>query len=569
MYEHIREDDLEMATRDGTILRADVYRPDAPGKFPVILERSPYNKRREQYLKKGPGLAARGFLFVVQDVRGRFASEGELMPGFYSADHKDDVDGYDAVEWAAGLPWSTGAVGTTGGSYNGWTQLELAHTQPPHLKAIMPQLICANLLDREKSGVLRLGRVLWWTVNTMAPDTRVRDGIVRGPQDEVEAVELWSSRDRSKWFWFLPLMEIPDYVMHSMAQHWRRWLVDHTTDHFGFEAKHKRMAVPALTQTGWYDQQIMSTKNFTGLQQHGATELACDNQYLLIGPWTHDGMIWPSKTGEIDFGDAAHLDYFEITSQWYRRWLYEEEEAISDWPRVRLFIMGTNVWRGEDEWPLARTQYTEFYLHSGGHADDIEGDGRLSTAAPATEEATDGYVYDPRDPVMTLYAPMGQQEPQDQRGLDERGDILRYATPALEESLEVTGPVTMKLHAASTAPDTDFVIKLLDIWPHGFAQELCHGIVRARYRESFEQPTLIEPGEVYEYTIELNPTGNVFLPGHRIRVDISSSDFPNFDRNHNTGGDDYAEAGLVSATQTVFHDETRPTHIVLPVIPEK
>jgi hypothetical protein len=169
---------------------------------------------------------------------------------------------------------------------------------------------------------------------------------------------------------------------------------------------------------------------------------------------------------------------------------------------------------------------------------------------------------------MTLYAPMGQQEPQDQRGLDERADILRYSTEPLAAPLEVTGPVTMTLHAASTAPDTDFVIKLLDIWPDGFAQELCHGIVRARYRGSFEQPSLITPGEVYEYSIELNPTGNVFLPGHRIRVDISSSDFPNFDRNHNTGGDDYSEATLVSASQTVFHDRMRPSHIVLPVIPE-
>ena len=228
--------------------------------------------------------------------------------------------------------------------------------------------------------------------------------------------------------------------------------------------------------------------------------------------------------------------------------------------------MGANTWRGEDDWPLARTKYTDYYLHSSGSASTPHGDGVLSQDSPA-DEPTDEYVYDPRDPVMTLFSPPGQNEPHDQRALDGRRDVLVYATPPLEREVEVTGPITVTLHAASSARDTDFVVKLLDVWPDGFAQELCYGIVRARYRDSFDDPTLIEPGRTYEYTIQVNPTSNLFKAGHRIRIDVTSSDFPNFDRNHNTGGNDYAESTLVPASQTVFHDSTRPSRVTLPIIP--
>ena len=566
MYEITQKADVEATMRDGVVLRADVYRPDAAGKFPVILERTPYNKGADRFREKGSKLAERGFLYVVQDVRGRYGSDGEFMPGFFSGDHMDDVDGYDAVEWAASLPWSTGKVGTTGGSYDGWTQLELAHTRPPHLNAIMPQLICANLLDREMSAVLRLGRVLWWSINTLAPDQRVRDSAPTGPRTTDEAEELFLTRDRSKWYWYLPLLEIPDDAMYGIGPHWRKWLSDHATDHFGFEVKHRSIAVPALTQTGWYDQQVMSIKNFTGLKENAATELARNNQYLIVGPWTHDGTDWPTKLGDMDFGPEAHIDYYDITSQWYRRWLYDEEDAIANWPKVRIFVMGDNTWRDEEDWPLARTRYVPYYLHSGGGAASVEGDGALSEDPPG-EEPADEYVYDPRDPVMTLYQQRGQHEPLDQRALDDRRDILRFATPPLQQEVEVTGHIRLKLYAASTARDTDFVAKLLDIWPNGFAQELCYGIVRARYRESFENPSLIEPGTVFEYDIAINPTSNVFKRGHRIRLDVSSSDFPNFDRNHNTGGNDYADATLIAARQTVLHDAARPSHVILPLIP--
>ena len=558
------ERDAEASARDGTVLRADVYRPDAPGRFPVVVERTPYNK--SGFVERGRKMAERGYVYVVQDVRGRYASGGDFQPGFYGADHVDAEDGYDAVEWAAALPWSNGRVGTVGSSYDGWTQLELAHARPPHLRAMVPQAIAANLLDREMSAVLRLGRVLWWSVVTLSPDQRMRRDARWGPRTIAEAEKLWTERDRVKWLWHLPLMDIPDDAMSGIGPHWRKWLRDHASDHFGFEAKHSRMEVPALVTTGWYDQQIGAIKNFTGLAENAATSAAREHTRLIVGPWTHAGDQWDRKVGEVDFGPAAERDYYEVADRWFRAWLKGDESALDGWPRVELFVMGANRWRAEDDWPLARARHTGFYLRGDGAANTPAGDGALSREPPG-DEPPDTYVYDPRDPVMTLYSPPGQNEPRDQRRLDGRGDVLVYVTPPLEREIEVTGPVSLRLWAASSAPDTDFSAKLIDVWPDGFAQELCYGIVRARYRDSFDAPTPIEPGRPYEYTITLNPTSNLFQPGHRIRVDVSSSDFPNFDRNHNTGGDDYANAELAPASQTIFHDSARPSRIILPVIP--
>ena len=548
------ERDLAMAARDGTVLRSDVYRPDAPGRFPTLLSRTPYDKRRddENYHK----LAERGYVVVVQDVRGRYASDGEFKPGFFSSEHCDAEDGYDSVEWAAALPWSNGKVGTIGGSYVGWTQWELAHMRPPHLAAMMPQAIAADLLDREMGGVLRLGRVLWWTVNTLAPDQRVRADAPSGPRTTDEAERLWADRDRSKWLWYLPLMDIPDDAMFEMSERWRGWLRDHATDHFGFSEKHERVAAPALITTGWYDQQIGAVEHFTGMRRNAATETARTQTRLIVGPWTHAAYTLDGRVGEVDFGPEATTDYFDLADQWFSYWLRGESNGVDEWPAVRLFVMGANRWRTADDWPIPGTSYRDLHLAAGG---------RLTWDAPG-DELHDEYDYDPRDPVMTLYSPAGQQEPHDLRALDGRPDVLVYTTDPLEEPVEVIGPVTMRLWAASSARDTDFVVRLADIWPSGFAQELSYGIVRARYRDSFDHPTPIEPGAAYEYNIRLNPTANLFKPGHRIRVDVTSSDFPNFDRNHNTGGDDYSESTLLTARQNIFHDSTRPSRIILPVV---
>ena len=550
------EADVAAEMRDGTMLRADVYRPDAPGRYPVLLQRTPYSKDGEKCVEQGHRLAERGYVVVQQDVRGRYRSDGEFQPGFFSADHRDSEDGYDTVEWAAGLPWSTNKVGTFGGSYCGWTQWELAHTRPPHLAAMIPSAIAANLLDREMSGVLRLGRVLWWSVNTLAPDVRLRLGDEAGPTTTDEAERLYLERDRSKWLWHLPLAEIPDEALSGVGKHWRSWLAHHASDHFGFLERHRDIAVPALTTTGWYDQQIGAIKNFTGMRANGATEESRSGQRLIVGPWSHTTDFSSSQVGELDFGPEAVRDFFQIAADWFGHWLKGEGTGVEEWPPVQLFVMGANRWRAEEDWPPPGAEYTDYYLHGGG---------KLSPRPPS-DGPPDSYDYDPRDPVMTLYSPQGQQEPQDQRALDGRRDILTYETDPVEEPVEVTGPITVHLWAASSAPDTDFVVKLMDVRPDGFVQELCYGIVRARYRESYASPSLIEPGRVYEYAIRVNPTSNLFRRGHRIRLDVSSSDFPNFDRNHNTGGDDYFESTLATARQTVYHDRERPSRVVLPVI---
>lgn len=561
-----REDNVPVPMRDGTVLRADVYRPAAPGAYPVLLCRTPYSKKLDGSVEMGEGHAANGYITVVQDVRGRYESDGEFRPGFYRADVNDAEDGYDTVEWAARLPGSSGRVGTFGNSYAGWTQWALAPTRPPSLKTMYASGIAASLLDRELSAVLRLGRVLWWSVNTLAPDARRRAGRTDGPLTVDDAQRIWEEQDRSKWLWYLPLLDIPDHVLSDIAPHFRYWLADHTLDHFGFLQQHQNVNVPVLSVTGWYDQQIGTIKQFTGMSANGMTPHARKNQKLIVGPWTHTAVDLHRSVGSVDFGPAAVRDYFAIADAWFRAWLKDDPSGIVDWPPIQLFVMGANTWRGENEWPLARTQYTDFYLHSGGGANTPAGDGVLSREPP-TDEPPDHFTYDPRDPVMTLYSGPGQQEPHDQSALAHRRDILTYATPPLAAPLEVTGPITVTLWAAASARDTDFVVKLIDVWPDGFAQELCHGIVRARYRESYTEPTLLEPDAAYQYTIQVNPTSNCFKAGHRIRLDISSSDFPNFDRNHNTGRDDYADATLVIARQTVFHDHARPSHVTLPVIP--
>lgn len=562
----IVERNLLCKMRDGILLRADAYRPEAAEKFPVLLCRTPYSKEREQHIEIGQEMAKLGYLVVIQDVRGRFASDGEFKPGFFSADHCDREDGYDTVEWAASLPWATGKVGTFGNSYNGWTQWELADTRPPHLVCMFATGIAASLLDRELGGVLRLGRVLFWTINTLSPDERRRAKVKWGSKTVEAAEELWAWRDKHKWLWHLPLMEIPETAMYGMSGHFKRWLENHARDHFHFLERHKDVNMPVLSATGWYDQQIGTIKQFTGMVKNGMSSHARDNQRLIVGPWTHTTLELNRKVGEVDFGPEAARNYYQIADAWFGKWLKNKKTEVDEWPPIQLFVMGANRWRGENEWPLSRTLWTEYFLHSSGSANTSAGDGRLSRQPPR-EETPDEYVYDPRDPVMTLYNPNGQQEPWDQRRLEGRQDVLVYQTEPIQEPLEVTGPVSVQLWAASTARDTDFVVKLIDVWPDGFIQELSHGIVRARYRESYESPSLITAGEVYEYTIQVNPTSNMFKVGHRIRVDVSSSDFPNFDRNLNTGDKEYAEATIKVARQTVFHDATRPSRILLPVMP--
>ncbi|MBI3977790.1 MAG: CocE/NonD family hydrolase [Chloroflexi bacterium] len=572
LYEIVVDANLPVRMRDGTILRADVFRPNAQERFPGLLYRTPYDKRRsddgltEVYAPIGREAAAHGYVVALQDVRGRFASDGEFFP-FFSRDHRDTEDGYDTVEWLATLPYCNGRVGTFGDSYGAWTQWELAQARPPQLVAMLPSGLPAVALEHP---VFRVGRRILWLIARMAPETFRRQGSpAAGPSTASEAYAHWEGYDRGKWYWYLPWRELPEEVLGDLAPHFRRWLDLMPYDYLGYERKHHQVAVPALHVTGWFDISVGgSIRHYTGMVRNAMTEHARRHQQLLIGPWNHMDPYYdlPRRTGEVDFGPGAEADYVHILLRWFDYWLKGLPNGVTEEPPIKLFVMGDNVWRHEHEWPLARTVYTDLYLRSGGAANTPAGDGRLHPVRPGTEPA-DSYVYNPRDPVMSIFSRGAYYEPRDQQPLDYRRDVLVFVGDPLAREIEVTGPITVELWAASTAADTDFTAKLVDVSPSGKAIGLCAGIVRARYRESVEKPSLITPGAVYRYRIELEPTAWVFKAGHRIRLDVSSSDFPNYDRNHNTGANDFADDRLVPARQTVFHDSTSPSRLILPVIP--
>ncbi len=569
---------VAMMTRDGVTLRADVYRPEGPGRFPVLLSRLPYDKN----LRRRPGdidvFVDRGYVVIMQDTRGRFASDGdEYYPLVWEAQ-----DGYDAVEWAAGLPYSDGQVGTMGQSYLGATQYLLAPTRPPHLRASFPASAPADFHQcwvYHSGGAFELGWQIPYAI-LMARDTIARRGLADTLLPELErelasAPTPWAPPLSPEAYRLLPLVTwakrlepvaayLGDYLRHPEdGPPW--WQVN-------VERQHEQIAVPMYHVTSWYDIFLHGgLANFCGLRERATTAEARAAQKLLIGPWAH---LFPytsptsTGTGEIDFGADALIDLHEIQLRWFDHWLKGIDTGILDEPPVKIFVMGENRWRDEREFPLARTRYTPYFLHSGGRANSDRGDGVLDQRRPAGE-AADRFVYDPDDPVPTrggntLILAMGVQ---DQRPVEARDDVLVYTSAVMTEKLEVTGPVTVTLYAASNASDTDFTAKLVDVRPDGYAQNLADGIVRARYRESRTSPAPLIPGEVARFTIDLWATSHVLLPGHRIRLEIASSNFPRFDRNLNTGEDQATGTRRQSARQTVFHDERYPSHVVLPVIP--
>jgi putative CocE/NonD family hydrolase len=577
------ERNVPATMRDGAVLYADVYRPDLEGQFPVLLKRTPYDKSLPLIimLSLDPIYAAsQGYVVILQDTRGRYTSEGDFYP------FRDEAsDGYDTVEWAASQSWSSGKVAMYGGSYMGVTQWLAATAQPPHLVTIFPQLTASADYHNGwiyQGGAFLLGFGLYWALASFAGDTLKR--LRAGSQTfEQELGELFQAIDDIRDGYFhLPLEDYPPLKTGGLAPYFYDWITHPENDDYwqqwNIGARRGKITVPAFHVGGWYDLFLGGTlANYTGMRQDGGTPQARQQQRLIIGPWAH-GAVLTNLTGDMDFGIAASPDVLGLTGiqlRWFDFWLKGEDNGILNEPQVKIFVMGENVWRDENEWPLARTWYIDYYFHSNGNANTLNGDGALSADAPGPEPI-DVYLYDPRHPVPTYgganmlpgSALHYLHGPKDQRAIEARSDVLVYSTPPLEQAVEVTGPVTVTLFASSSAVDTDFTAKLVDVHPDGYAQNLTDGIIRARYRESEKQPSLLEPGKIYEYNIDLWATSNVFKAGHCIRVEISSSNFPRFDRNPNTGrafGDD---AELIPSIQTIYHDAAHPSHIVLPIIPE-
>lgn len=539
--------DVRVPMRDGVALAANVFLPNHGGPFPVILTRTPYGKGDE---KSGDAkrYCAAGYALVVQDCRGRGTSEGRWDPFRHEGE-----DGFDTQEWVGHQPWCNGRIGTSGGSYVGWTQWAAAARGSRYLTCMVPVVPFTDAYHEIAylGGAFQLSLCFGWGTGVgglkLAP-------IQLGEAYNFLPLNRWDEQGDKRVFF------LRDWVAHpSYDDYWRAR---------GIDGRFERVTVPALNVGGWYDIFSKPTlEHIAGVRRHSTNRLARRNQFVVMGPWGHG--VGGQKLGELDFGASARLDLGKLQYDWFEYWLQGKETGVQEWPPVRVFVMGENVWRNEQEWPLARTRYTPWYLHSGGRAATRGGDGTLTEVTPGAEPA-DRFTYDPAQPVPTkggnnlVGTPIG---PFDQGSVEDRPDVLVYTSPALEKAIEVTGPVKVILHAASSARDTDFTAKLVDVHPDGRAYNLCDGIRRARYRESFTVPKLLEPGGTNRFEIDLWVTSNLFPAGHRVRLEISSSNFPRFDRNPNTGHDFGTDTELAKAVQTILHDPMHPSHIVLPIIP--
>lgn len=568
----VREDDLAMTTRDGVSLRADIYRPEKRGQYPVLVRRTPYGKRENDLaadFSEAHYFASHGYVVVIQDTRGRFTSEGAWYPFIYEA-----LDGYDTIEWAATLPGTTGLVGTFGQSYGAISQYLAATQRPPHLRTCVP--ISAYQLTFENywynGGALELGWMLSYFVN-MAQAVLAAEG-------DHEAIEELVKLKVDPAVRFSALTE--NTLRHLPLRDWANRLgrgAPFLCDIFAHPAdgpywwatdlsrQLHNIDVPMLHIGSWYDIANRDTPSFfTGLRQ---SALGARHEHALImGPWAHQlpfSQPTSGGTGDIDFGPEAAIDLLDIERRWFDHYLKDAAVGLPT-PPVRIFVMGENRWREEQEWPLARTEYTSYYLHSNGSANTLNGDGSLSTAPPAGEPA-DHYRYDPNNPVTTAGGRFVGGGVADQRNNQARADVLVYTGAKLEEDFEITGPITVHLHASTSAQDADFVAVLSDVRADGYTQNLAEGIARGQFRESFIAPTPMEPDTVYEFTIRLWNISHVFRAGHRIRIHITSSDFPRWDRNAGTGARIGTDSILHAAAQMVLHDSRHPSRIVLPVVP--
>ena len=546
------EFNVRIPMRDGVTLSADIYRPDTSGRFPVIIMRTPYDNGTAPNLITGKRWAAKGFVYLVQDVRGRGDSDGEFYPLVTEA-----VDGYDTIEWAARQPWSTGRIGTTGGSYMGWTQVLAATLKPPSLAAMVP---IVTPTDPDLNFPMAMGAISPSTVSWLA----YIDG--KTLQD-ISQLDLFGAYSH------LPLRDA-DTKLGRRFKAWRDWLDHPARDAYWepqrYQQKILDYAVPSLHISGWYDDVLLGTlQNFVNLTGPRAGPGVKALQRLVIGPWGH-GINRGTRMGDIDFGPSAVIDLDGLQTRWFNRWLNGQQNGIEKEAPVRIFVMGENVWRDEQEWPLARTRYVKFYLRSGGRANSLYGDGRLDTIPPGSEPP-DKFRYDPLNAPPFITEPSFSQVggPDDYRSVERRDDILVYTSDPFPEPVEVCGPLSVHLVAASSAKDTDWATKILDVHPDGFAQRLNDGLVRARYYKDATKAQFLTPGKAEQYDIDNWATCQLFGKGHRLRLEVLSSAFPKWDRNLNTGGPIGDESKAIVAEQTIHHSRDALSYVVVPFVPRR
>lgn len=550
--------------RDGVTLRADVYRPDTPGKHPVLLQRTAYGKTTPTASGMLNALRAAddGYVVVIQDSRGRYASDGEWTPFFCEIE-----DGYDTVEWCAAQSWSDGNVGMYGMSYVGATQWLAAISSPPSLRCIFPVMTAADYYDGwiYQGGALFLGFTAAWTAQFLAVPHLANMNIPTADRVAEEAKLMGGLSRIKRNLSHLPLQDLPWLAREGLAPYFYEWLRHPSRDDYwqtiNILNHHDAVTVPAFNLGGWYDLfQAGPMRNFAGLRANAANQTAREGQKLIVGPWAHNNPSI-SVTGERNFGGEATLVLEDLQLRWFDHWLKGRDTGLLNEPPVRLYTMGAG-WRDHPAWPPPTSEDTEFFLHSGGRANSLNGDGRLSEDSPGAEPA-DVYFYNPVNPVGSI----GAGGVYDQRPVEAQTDVLVYTTAPLKDPVEVTGNVRLILHAATTVTDTDYHAKLVDVAPNGYAQNLCDGILRARYRESMFEAKPLEPGKPYELEIDMTMTSTRFNAGHSIRLEVTSSSFPRFERTPNGFRDLAAARDTQTSVQTILHDSEHPSRLVLPVVP--
>ncbi|PXW99894.1 hypothetical protein C8E89_13811 [Mycolicibacterium moriokaense] len=568
------ETDVPATMRDGTVLRSDVYRPRTADAVPVILMRTQYGKSAAQAgsrYQPPDWFASHCYLVVIQDVRGQGGSGGT-----FSEFTHDMEDGYDSVEWAAALPGSNGKVGMYGSSYVGATQWLAATTAPPHLATIVPANTASDYYDgwTYEGGEFRLAFVQPWAIGLATSAAQNR-------KDQATAAELKAAAaDPTRWMEFRPFKDLPpmqpqnpavapwyfDWIRHSARDDfWRQ---------FSIRDRYPSVKVPVLDVEGWYDAFLAGgTENFAGMVAHGGSESARDNQRLVIGPWDH--VNWGRSDSDPapllkDIGAVGDSPINDLMLAWYDHFLKGENNDVAGKPRVDYFVMGANIWKSATSWPLPQTNWTTYYLAGPGGIADRKG--QLVSAAPGAQPP-DAYTYDPAFPAPSLGghsccgAESGPQGPYDQTPVEQRSDVLVYSSAPLEHDTEMTGPVNVRLWAESTSADTDFTAKLTAVKPDGQVINLNNGILRTSFRDSLSDPTPKTPGRPYKYQIHVWPTSYEFRAGDRIRLEISSSDYPQFAPNPNTGAPFGMDSATRTAVQTILHDQDHPSAVTLPVIP--
>lgn len=559
----VREHDVAVPMRDGVVLRADIWRPQGNGPFPVLLYRTPYSKTAAQteYATFGKAVE-RGYAVVMQDVRGRFASDGEFV-----AYRQEGRDGYDTIEWAARQPWSNGSVGTFGLSYPGAVQWLAAAESPPHLKAMVPAMAFASANLFFYAGGVWDNSWAGWVWEDIAADLRRRRGIARPTTDE-DAERKWDGV-RERIVWQLPLAALPDFkpiapwyyewMRHAPWDPWWEWA--------DLRGKYAKTSAAVLNISGWYDEAYGpdgATTNFGGLTS--TRNDGPQRTTLVIGAWPHGVRgTGRTKAGDREFGPDAAIDYDETVLRWMDRYVRDVDNGVDREPPVRVFVMGDNRWREADRWPIPGMHPDTLYLTGAGRGSRV---GALSTRRPESGRPTTSYVSNPAKPVTDPFAERSGAH--DYRDLGTGSDVLTFETPPLDQEVEVVGALGVEVYLEADAPDVDLWAKVLDVAPDGTAYNLMapgSDVIRASYRDRTARRSLLEPGHVYLLRLPGLLTGNTFKKGHRIRIHVMSAFAPNYARNLQTGASETSSSRMQSARITIHHDSRHPSRLILPVIP--